>query len=522
MNLAEFAIKNPLISGLVIVFSLVGGWIAYQNMPRFEDPEFTIRVAQIHTAYPGGTPVEVMNEVTEPLETALQQLTEVETVSSVSSAGLSEISVEIKYEFSRSKADLQVIWTKLRNKVRDAQADLPPGALTPIVNDDFGDVYGLYFLLTGEGYSPAELRRYAKELRKDLLLVDGVAKVGITGDREEAIYVEVSRERSSALGVSLNELYDTLDQQNTVAAAGDLVFGDERLEIHPTGEITTVDAIKNLVISGANGSGVTRLRNIADVTRGYEDPVEFMIRYDGEPALGIGVSNLPGANVVKLGAAIDKKLAEIDGNRPIGMELHEYYHQGKVVDASIQDFAMNVVMALIIVFTTLLVFMGFRSGIIMGATVLLTMAATLFLMHVGGIPMHRISLGALVISLGMLVDNGVVITDGILVGIQRGRDKLEVAKEVVRKNMKPLIGGTLVGIIAFAPIGFAPGDTAEFTGSLFWVVMIALALSWLFAFTLTPLFCYHLFPDAKPAADKQNPRAIIGFIAGTNILSAAR
>ena len=505
MNLAEYAIKNPLVSALVIIFSLTGGWIAYQNMPRFEDPEFTIRVAKVFTTYPGASPVEVMNEVTEPLEAVIQQLAEVEKVTSISSAGISEISVEIKYEASRTKSDLQIVWTKLRNKVDDAQANLPPGAQTSVVNDDFGDVYGLYYLLTGEGYSPADLRRYAKQLRKDLLLVEGVAKVGITGDQEEAIYVEVSRERTTALGVSLNELYDTLEQQNTVAAAGDLVFGDERLDIHPTGEITSVNAIKNLVISGANGDGVTRLRNIANVTRGYEEPPGFLIRYDGAPALAIGISNVTGANVVKIGAAIDNKLREIEGDRPIGMELHEYYHQGKAVNASIEDFAMNVVMALIIVFSTLLLFMGFRSGIIMGATVLLTMAATLLLMHVGGIPMHRISLGALVISLGMLVDNGVVVTDGILVGVQQGRDKLEIAKEVARKNMKPLIGGTLVGIIAFAPIGFAPGDTAEYTGHLFWVVMIALALSWVFAFTLTPLFCYHLF-DAKPTAAAAEPK----------------
>lgn len=505
MNLAEYAIKNPLVSALVIIFSLVGGWVAYQNMPRFEDPEFTIRVAKVFTSYPGGTPVEVMNEVTEPLETVIQQLAEVDKVTSISSAGLSEISVEIKYEASRTKSDLQIVWTKLRNKIDDAKRDLPPGAMAPIVNDDFGDVYGLYYILTGEGYSPAELRRYAKALRKDLLLVESVAKVAIKGNQDEAIYVEVSRERATALGVSLNELYDTLEQQNTVAAAGDLVIGDERLDIHPTGEITSVDAIKNLVISGAGGSGITRLRNIADVTRGYEEPAEFFIRYDGVPALAIGVSNVTGANVVKMGAAIDRKLAEIEGDRPIGIELHEFYHQGKVVNASIQDFAMNVVMALIIVFSTLLIFMGIRSGLIMGATVLLTMAATLLLMHVIGIPMHRISLGALVISLGMLVDNGVVITDGILVGVQQGRDKLEVAKEVARKNMKPLVGGTLVGIIAFAPIGFAPGDTAEYTNHLFWVVMIALALSWVFAFTLTPLFCYHLF-EAKPTQTDARPK----------------
>jgi multidrug efflux pump subunit AcrB len=506
MNLAEFAIKNRLISAIVILFSLVGGWIAYENMPRFEDPEFTIRQAQIVTSYPGASPEEVLNEVTEPLETALQGLAEVETVESVSSAGLSRVTVEIRYEYSRTKADLQVIWGKVRNKVKDVQRSLPPGAQESIVNDDFGDVYGLYYLITGEGYSAIQLRNYAKQLRDELLLVEDVANVAITGDQEEVIYVEVSRERSAALGVSLNNLYNTLAQQNSVTAAGDVFLSGERLVIQPSGDITTVEAIENLIISDSQAGGVTRLGNIASVTRGLKEPSPFLIRYDGAPAVAIGVSNVSGANVVKLGEAIDAKLRESESRRPVGIELHEYYHQGKIVDAAISDFALNVVAALVIVFVTLLVFMGFKSGVIMGITVFMTMAATLSIMHLSGIPMHRISLGALVISLGMLVDNGVVVTDGILVGVKAGRNKLEVAKEVARKNMKPLIGGTLVGIIAFAPIGFAPGATAEYTGHLFWVVMIALGLSWFFAFTLTPLLCYMWFDETAATENSEKKK----------------
>ncbi|MEL6414059.1 MAG: efflux RND transporter permease subunit, partial [Pseudomonadota bacterium] len=499
MNIAEWSIKNPMLCSIAMLIALIGGWLAFNNMARFEDPEFTIRVAKVVTQYPGASPEEVMNEVTEPLETALQQLPEVKSVSSVSSAGLSDISVEIRFEASTSKSDLQVVWTKVRNKIADAERNLPPGATTPVVNDDFGDVYGIYYLLTGEGYTPTDLFDYAKELRRDLLLVDGVAKVGIVGEQEEVIYVEVSRERAASLGVSLSVVYDTLSQQNTVASAGDILIGEERVEIHPTGEIKSVDAIKAVYVGDQRTGGIARLGDIAEVTRGYRDPVPLYLRYDGQPALGIGISNLSGVNVVKMGEAVDAKLQALESLRPGGMVLHEYYHQGKVVDQSIADFAQNVISALAIVFVTLLIFMGFRSGLVMGATVLLTMAATLLIMWVAGIPMHRISLGALVISLGMLVDNGVVITDGILVGVQKGRNKLEVAVEVTRKNLKPLLGGTLVGIIAFAPIGFAPGDTAEFTNSLFWVVLIALGLSWVLAFTITPLFCYWAFPESSNA-----------------------
>ncbi|MCA8889912.1 MAG: efflux RND transporter permease subunit, partial [Parvularculaceae bacterium] len=477
MNPAEFAIQNRLISFIVVAFAVVSGWAAYQNMPRFEDPEFTIRIAQVFTQYPGASPDEVANEVTEQLETAIQQMQEVDVITSVSSAGLSEISVEIKYEFSRSKSDLQGIWTKLRNKVNDAQSSLPPGAGPSIVNDDFGDVYGLYYLLTGDGYSPAELRDYAKALRKDLLLVDGVGKVSIAGEQQEFIYVEVSRERAAALGVAINNLYQALSQQNAIVASGSVRVGDHRLVIHPTGEIHSVEAIENLLVSTAGG-GVVYLRDIADVTREYQAPATFLIRYNGEPALAIGISNVTGANVVKMGAAIDAKLAEVESLRPLGMTLHEFYHQGKVVDASVKNFAVNVAMALVIVLVTLLIFMGPRSGLVIGLVLLLTIAATLGTMYAVGVPMHRISLGALIIALGMLVDNAIVVTEGIFVGVQQGRRKLEIAKEIVDRTKWPLLGGTLVGIIAFAPIGFAPGATAEFTGDLFRVILISLSFSW--------------------------------------------
>ncbi|MEM8981559.1 MAG: efflux RND transporter permease subunit [Pseudomonadota bacterium] len=501
MNLAVLSIRYPLICAIVAILSVGGGWLAYKNMPRFEDPEFTIRVAKVFTPYPGASPEEVMNEVTEPIETSLQQMAEVKTIDSVSTAGMSELSVEIRFDYSTTRSDLQVVWTKVRNYVNDAQSELPPGAGPSTVNDEFGDVFGIYYMLTGDGFSAAELSDIAARLRRELLLVNGVAKVNVIGEQEEVIYVEIARQRAAALGVSLNDIYNTLAQQNTVTSAGEMLIGDMRIQISPTGSINSVAAIEGLLVGNDQSGTVTRLGDIANVVRTYRDPASHIIRWNGEPALGIGVSSLSGENVVKLGAAIDAKLAELDGILPVGVQLHEHYHQGSVVDESIASFASNVVAALVIVFVTLLIFMGFRSGLIMGLTVLLTMAATLLLMWVGDIPMHRISLGALIISLGMLVDNGVVITDGILVGVNEGRNKLDVAREVASKNMRPLVGGTLVGIIAFAPIGFAPGDTAEFTNSLFWVVAIALSLSWLFAFTITPLLCYYLFPDVSAKSD---------------------
>ena len=509
MNIAEFSIKNRLIMALVIIGSLVGGWIAYENMGRFEDPEFTIRTAVVVTQYPGATPDEVAREVTDPLETAIQQLQEVEEISSSSSAGLSLINVDIKYSFSPSKADLQAIWTKLRNKVADAAPNLPPGASQPTVNDEFGDVYGLYYLVTGEGYSMRELEDYAKQLRGDLLSVEGVAKVTLEGTQREAIYVEISRERAAALGISISQIYNDLAQQNEVVSAGDVQIGNRRLVIQPTGTVDSVAEIENLIVSTADSGTIVYLKDIATVRRDYVSPISQELRWNGQPAIGLGVSNVLGANVVKMGEGIDAKLAATLESRPIGIELNEFYHQGKVVEKSVSDFVVNVVAALAIVLVTLLIFMGPRSAIIIGGVLILTIAATLLVMYLAGIPMHRISLGALIIALGMLVDNAIVVTEGILVGTQAGRKKLDVAKDVVRRTMWPLFGGTLVGIIAFAPIGFAPGSTAEYTGHLFWVIMISLLFSWVFAISAVPFLADLLFKEADGPTEEKGDGVIM-------------
>ncbi|WP_293757111.1 efflux RND transporter permease subunit [uncultured Paraglaciecola sp.] len=504
MNPGIFAMKNRLITMIVILASLVGGWNAYKNMSRFEDPEFTIRTAVIITQYPGATPTEVANEITEPLESAIQQMQEVESLKSTSSAGLSRINVEIKYEFSPSKAALQAIWSKLRNKVNDAQSSLPPGAIASIVNDDFGDVYGVYFLLTGDGYTYKELEDYAKKLRTDVLSVEGVAKVSLSGLQKEAIYVEVSRERAAALGQSINNIYQQLEKQNAVSPAGNVLAGNRRLIIQPSGSIDSVEEIKSMVVATDNEGTLVYLRDIATVERAYKTPLTDEIRYNGEPAIGFGISNVTGANVVKMGNAIDTKITSVENQRPIGIEIHEYYHQGKITDDAVQSFVLNVVAALAIVLVTLFFFMGIKSSIIIGATLIITIAATLATMYLLNIPMHRISLGALIIALGMLVDNAIVVTDGILVGTQRGERKLDIVKKIISRSIWPLLGGTLVGILAFAPIGLAPGSTAEYTGHLFWVVMISLMYSWIFAITVVPFLADLMFKEVP--ATTQEPK----------------
>lgn len=499
MNIAEFTIKNTVLSVIVILLTIVGGWSAYQNMARFEDPEFTIRQALVITSYPGASPHEVALEITDPLEKAIQQMAEVDTIESVSTTGKSEITVEIKYNASPTKDDLQLIWNKLRNKVNDAALALPPGAGTPYVADDFGDVFGLLYFITGNGYSPAELKRYAKSLQSSILQVDGVARVTLEGLRKEAIFVEISRQETAALGLSVSNIYNILSQQNAVVSSGDVKIGNQRVVIDPTGSIDSIESIQNLLISADSEGKVVFLKDIARVWRGYQEPAEKLYRFNGEPAIAVGISGILGSNIVKIGQAVDKKIIDSEGLRPLGIELHEFYHQGNIVDVSVQNFVVNVIAALIIVIVTLLIFMGLKSAIVIGAILLMTIFATLATMQVVDIPMHRISLGALIIALGMMVDNAIVVTEGILVGVQNGIKKLDIANRIVKRAIWPLLGGTLVGIIAFAPIGFAPGSTAEYTGHLFWVILISLLFSWVFAITLTPLFCFWLFKEAQPS-----------------------
>jgi multidrug efflux pump subunit AcrB len=280
-----------------------------------------------------------------------------------------------------------------------------------------------------------------------------------------------------------------------------------------------VQAIEDLLVSTSSNDTIVHLSDVAQVWRGYQTPYTKLYRYNGKRAIALGISGVPGGNIVKLGQEVDAKIAAMEGRQPLGMELHEFYHQGKFVEAAVNDFVGDVVVALVIVFVTLLLFMGPRPAAVMGVVLLLTVLATLATMNGVGIPMHRISLGALVIGLGMMVDNAIVVTDGILVGVQAGRKKLEIARSVVDQAIWPLLGGTIVGIVAFAPIGFAPGAAAEYTGHLFWVILISLGFSWFFAITLTPLFCYWFFKEPTlGAAERVSPegrfiRYYKGFVA---------
>jgi multidrug efflux pump subunit AcrB len=497
MNIAEYSIRKKTITWFLVLLLSLGGIAAYTGLGKLEDPSFTIKTAVVSTAYTGASPVEVEQEVTEVIESAIQQLGQVDKVRSLSQEGASVIYVDIKDTFTGK--DLPQIWDELRRKVGDVQRMLPPGAGPSLVNDDYGDVFGVYFALTGKGYTPRELEDFAIRLRKELLLVPGVANVRIAGAQREAVYVELSRTRMAQLGISLQEIFDTLKAQNVVASAGKVKAGTDYIRIDPTGTFSSPKQIESLLLLGSSGNMI-RLGDIATVTRGYVDPSRALMRFNGEPAIGIGISNVRGGNVITMGDAVRQRLRELEPETPVGMRLGLIYYQSDTVRDAINNFIVNLLESLVIVIGLLLVFMGLRSGMLIGAVLLLTILATFVVMRMVHIDLHSISLGALIVALGMLVDNAIVVADGILVRSQMGQDRASAAIEVVKQTQWPLMGATLIAIIAFAPIGLSPDSTGEFCGSLFQVVGISLLLSWVLAVTVTPLAGILVL---KPAASEQ-------------------
>ena len=503
MNIARYTLAKRTSVWVLIGLILLGGYISYLKLGRFEDPEFIIRQAVINTAYSGATAQEVADEVTDVIEGAVQSLQELKEVKSVSKQGMSEVTVEIKLEFAKTNADLQQVWDKLRRKVADAQRLLPPGASPSIVNDDFADVYALFFAVTGEGFSDKQLQDYVDSLRRELVLVPGVAKTATLAERQETIFVEISSERLASFGVSAEQVFQVLQKQNLVTVAGAIDAQDMRIPVIPVSNILSFDDLRNLQIGVGLDNTVMRLGDIAKVTRGYQEPASMLMRYNGQRAVGFGISNVTGGNVVEMGDAVKARLAELEGQRPLGVELHAISMQSDSVRDSVANFIDNLIAAVVIVFVVLLMFMGLRSGLIIGFVLLLTVAGTLCIMLIEDIAMQRISLGALIIALGMLVDNAIVVTDGILVRLQQDpeQDRETVVTEVVDATKWPLLGGTVVGIFAFSAIGLSPSDMGEYAGSLFWVILYSMFLSWVFAVTVTPLLC-HDFLKVKAAKGK--------------------
>jgi multidrug efflux pump subunit AcrB len=476
--------------------------IAFFALGQLEDPPFTVKDAKIIVAYPGASAQQVEEEVTYPVEQALQQMSSLDEVVSTSSAGLSQISATIQNTFGG--AELQQEWDTLRRKISDmgVKGELPPGTSEPLILDDFGDVFGLMLAVTGEGYNYSEIEDYVDYIRRELILVPGIAKVEITGARQRQVFVEISQTRLATLGISLQRIFTLLQTQNQVSNAGSIRAGSEAVRINPTGEFTDVKQLEQLLISEPGSGELIYLGDVAKVHQGYAEVPDKIMRFAGQQALVLGISFTSGVNVVEIGKAVERRMRELLFARPVGMEINVIYNQPAEVEKSVASFLKNLIAAVLIVIVVLLFFMGFKSGILIGLILFLTCSGTFILMLIKGIELQRISLGALIIALGMLVDNAIVITEGVLMGLKRGMSKLAAANAIVGQTMWPLLGATFIAILAFAPIGLSPDATGEFAGSLFWVLLFSLMLSWFTAMTLTPFFCDMFFREEIEAAQQ--------------------
>ncbi|MCG9630091.1 efflux RND transporter permease subunit [Vibrio sp. Isolate30] len=521
MNIAEYSIKNKVISWLFLVILAVGGVSSFSNLSRLEDPAFTIKDAMIISTYPGASSMEVEEELTYPLEKEIRQLPYIDKITSTSSDGMSQIMVSMKMDYGPD--ELPQIWDEMRRKINDLQPTLPSGVQSVQIIDDFGDVFGVMLMLTGDGYDYVELKQYADYLTRELELVDGVGKVSIAGDQQEQLFVEMSLERLAALNLDMSTVTSLLAQQNSVVSSGEVMLNGQSLAIKPNGTLSTVEELENLIIHGRDTGNLIRLKDVSTVTRGIAEKPGNVLTYNGKPAINIGIAFSSGVNVVEIGQALDAELERLESIKPAGIELNYFYNQAQEVDKSVSDFIISLVEAVAIVIVVLLFAMGLRSGLIIGLVLLLTVFGTFILMDYNQVELHRISLGALIIALGMLVDNAIVVVEGILVGLKKGKTKLQAAKDIVTQTQWPLLGATIIAITAFAPIGLSKDATGEFMGSLFWVLCFSLFLSWITALTLTPFLAdLMLKEEDKTGTDEDPYKGILFVVFGAMLKFALR
>lgn len=511
MSLVSLAIEKKTVSYFATFLLIAGGILSYLQLGQLEDPEFTVKTASITTSYPGASPKEVELEVTDLIETKLQEMEEIKNIYSLSRAGQSIIKVDIKDTYWADR--LPQVWDILRKKINDIEPALPPGAGTPQIGDDFGYVFGFLLALTGEGFSYAELETYAKDLRKDLILTEGVARVDLWGIQDKRIYVDVSQAQLATLGLTAETLENTLRLQNMVVDAGQVDLQTERFRIAPTGAFkspgdianltirpTLLDTIQNIAPGGnlKPSSELIQLRDFASISRGYIEPPVRLMRFNGNPSIGISLAPLPAVNVVEVGRAIEKRLQEITPTLPIGLEVTKISWQSDLVADSIKAFMINLLQAVVIVLIVLALTMGIRVGILIGVTGLVfPILGTFIVMAIMGIDLQRVSLGALIIAMGMMVDNAIVVVDNFSVRLQKGMDRTKAAIESAAQPAIPLLGATVVACMAFYPIFASPYSTGEYARSLFIVVAISLLFSWVLSQTITPLTCIIMLPDPK-------------------------
>jgi len=497
MNIAGWCVKNNRTAFVVFLIVILAGVFAFQSVPRLETPDFTIRVAIVITQFPGASPKKIEELITDKLEAKFQEMPEVAVIESQSLTGVSIVSVECNSKYM----DMQPIWTRLRNKVDDVKSELPQGVYGPYVDDEFGDVFPVLIALTGDGYTYRELRDAADDIRAELLLVKDVAKVNFHGAQQERVFVEFSNARLAELGISPQQLAMVLSSQNVLQPGGEARVGPEQIVIEATGEFRTVEDIKRTSLRIAGRKEALYLKDVAEVKRGFVDPPSTMVNYNNERCIMLAVSMASGGKVTDMGERVLERLEEIRSGLPIGLECQPFFYQHKYVERSINDFMTNLFEAFLFVVIVMLLFTGPRMGLIAGALVPMAMLMCIAMMPAFDIALQQVSIAALIIALGMLVDNGVVTSENILVRLGNGEERLQAITGAVRELWMPLLAASLTTICAFLPIAIAGSDVGEYCFSLFQVVSLTLLSSWFLSLTLIPMLCYYFL---KPKQQTQS------------------
>ncbi|MEZ9851295.1 efflux RND transporter permease subunit [Vibrio breoganii] len=506
INLAEFAIRQRTFVLFFTVLSIIAGLYSYFDLGKLEDPTFTVKTAVVVTLYPGASAEEVEQQVTDTVETKLQEMAELNRLRSLSRPGVSMVFVDLNESLNSDELPQQ--WELLRRKVSDVKLQLPTSAQISIVQDEFSEVYGMLFAIHGTDAAPEELRQYAEELQRRIKAVEGIKKIELHGVQPRVVYIDMPDERLAQYGLSVAQVWSQLNTQNMTFEAGQFAAGQERIRVAQTSEFESLADIQNLIIKGGIselGSGMIRLGDIADVTMGYQTPAMTENRFNGDPSVTLAVSPVDGINVVSLGDTINQVINNFEAELPLGVDVSIVAYQPEQVQIAIDDFVVNLMESIAIVFVVLLIFMGFKSASIVSASLLITILLTLIYMNVAEIDLHRVSLGTFILALGMLVDNAIVITDMMQSKMNKGIERTKAAIDSVKETAVPLLGATVIAIMGSSPVLFSKTDAAEFAGSVFSIMASSLLLSWLVAMTLTALLCWLFLKPSKKGANQKNP-----------------
>ena len=498
MNLTRFAIDNNRVTLVVVLVLALWGLRSFTTMPQAEDPGFTIRVALVMTYFPGASPQRVEQLVTDKLEKAIQEIPELDFVASESKTGVSIIYVNI---LERYKV-MRPIWDSLRRKVERIQPELPEGIIGPIVNDEFGDVFGTIVTITGDGFSYADLKEIADDVRDELLLIPDAAKVEIAGAQEERIFVEYNNARLADIGLSPLQLKNLLESRNIINPGGEVRTRYEAIVLEPTGSFESVDDLRQTVIRVPTSGDLIYLEDVADVRRGYIDPPDSKLRANGEPGLALSISLREGGSILTLGDEVKRTIERVQQTYPIGVDFDFLAFQADEVSRKVDDFVGNLVQAIVIVMLTMLVTLGVRTGLVVATLIPMAIVMSFILMSVFGVGINQMSLAALIIALGLLVDNAIVMSESIMVRMEEGEERVAAAVASANELRVPLLTSSLTTAAAFLPIYLAESAVGEYTAPLFQVVTMTLLSSWLLSLTMIPLLCVMFLRIKKDRNDK--------------------